>query len=299
MRQLMTVAKVVVLGASLSILASLTSSIAAKQLAAQFDAAQVREFTGTVADSIVLSEYLVSEKYDGVRAHWDGQYLRTRAGHIIHVPIDISNTFPSTSFEAELWLGYGKFEVASALARRDVSDVALWQQAKLLVFDSPADGTNFTGRVKWMEKQLSMQSAYVQVVKQQQLHNWQQVTDKFNQVLNAGGEGLMLHHSRATYRLNNKTDLIKIKPFYDTEARVVGHNMGYGGDPLLLKSLQLALPSGVQFRLATGFSIKQRSKPPAIGARVTFKFYGWTNGGVPRHASFLRVREPANSIHSH
>lgn len=42
MRQLMTVAKVVALGASLSILTSLTSSIAAKQLAAQFDAAQVR-----------------------------------------------------------------------------------------------------------------------------------------------------------------------------------------------------------------------------------------------------------------
>ena len=30
--------------------------------------------------------WLVSEKYDGVRAHWDGQVLRSRSGRVLPAP---------------------------------------------------------------------------------------------------------------------------------------------------------------------------------------------------------------------
>ena len=35
--------------------------------------------------NIVVSDYLVSEKLDGVRARWNGHHLITRGGHIINV----------------------------------------------------------------------------------------------------------------------------------------------------------------------------------------------------------------------
>ena len=40
----------------------------------------------TWQDGPDVSQYLVSEKLDGVRARWDGRVLWTRAGHRIHAP---------------------------------------------------------------------------------------------------------------------------------------------------------------------------------------------------------------------
>ena len=39
---------------------------------------------------IDISQYLVSEKYDGVRALWDGKSLHTRAGRSISASIGLS-----------------------------------------------------------------------------------------------------------------------------------------------------------------------------------------------------------------
>ena len=47
---------------------------------------------------------------------------------------------------------------------------------------------------------------------------------------------------------------------------------------------------GKEFLLGTGLSDEQRNRPPAIGAVVTFTYQGTTAQGIPRFASFLRVR---------
>lgn len=43
--------------------------------------------------------------------------------------------------------------------------------------------------------------------------------------------------------------------------------------------------------MGTGFTDEQRKKPPPLGATVTYKHYGHTSTGLPRFASFLRVRD--------
>jgi DNA ligase-1 len=47
---------------------------------------------------------------------------------------------------------------------------------------------------------------------------------------------------------------------------------------------------GVQFKLGSGFSNSERRHPPEIGEWVTYKFYGYTNSGKPRFASFMHIR---------
>jgi DNA ligase-1 len=47
---------------------------------------------------------------------------------------------------------------------------------------------------------------------------------------------------------------------------------------------------GVSFLLGTGFSDAQREHPPAIGTLVSYSHHGLTADGVPRFASFLRLR---------
>jgi len=50
------------------------------------------------------------------------------------------------------------------------------------------------------------------------------------------------------------------------------------------------LENGIVFKLGTGFTDQHRKNPPSIGTIVTFKYYGFTKNGIPKFASFLRVR---------
>jgi len=59
----------------------------------------------------------------------------------------------------------------------------------------------------------------------------------------------------------------------------------------MMGSLTLRLDSGIAFNLGSGFSDAQRRHPPPIGAVVTFKYKGFTKNGIPRFASFMRVRK--------
>jgi len=53
------------------------------------------------------------------------------------------------------------------------------------------------------------------------------------------------------------------------------------------------LENGLQFKIGSGFSDIQRQAPPSIGTIITFKYYGLTARGIPRFASFLRVKPTA------
>jgi len=78
---------------------------------------------------------------------------------------------------------------------------------------------------------------------------------------------------------------------------VVEHLAGKGRLQGMMGALRVELPNGRRFRIGSGFSDELRAQPPAPGARITFKYYGRTATGLPRFASFLRVRndEPAQS----
>ena len=67
-----------------------------------------------------VQQYLVSEKFDGVRAVWDGSTFHTRTEHAIAAPAWFTKDLPKTPLDGELWLGHGKFEALSGAVRKDV-----------------------------------------------------------------------------------------------------------------------------------------------------------------------------------
>ncbi|MCT7655750.1 hypothetical protein MBH78_16155 [Oceanimonas sp. NS1] len=50
-------------------------------------------------------------------------------------------------------------------------------------------------------------------------------------------------------------------------------------------------PDGRRFKLGTGFSDDERSHPPLPGVVVTYRYRGRTTTGLPRFASFWRIRD--------
>src|SRR5512139_3537986 len=56
------------------------------------------------------AKYLVSEKYDGVRALWDGKELRFRSGRPVTAPPWFMAKLSLDPLDGELWLGRRRFE---------------------------------------------------------------------------------------------------------------------------------------------------------------------------------------------
>jgi DNA ligase-1 len=85
--------------------------------------------------------------------------------------------------------------------------------------------------------------------------------------------------------------LRKLKLVPDEDARVIAHLAGKGKHAGRLGALLLETSNGQRFALGTGFTDAQRAEPPAIGAFVTYRYRDHTPAGLPKFASFLRVRE--------
>ncbi|HEY6135962.1 MAG TPA: DNA ligase, partial [Rubrivivax sp.] len=112
-----------------------------------------------------------------------------------------------------------------------------------------------------------------------------------NDVVRGGGEGLVLHRAAAPYETGRSLSLLKLKPQQDAEAVVLAHVAGRGRHVGRLGALRVRTIDGVDFVIGSGFSDAEREAPPPLGSVLTFTYRGTTPGGVPRFASFLRLRD--------
>jgi DNA ligase 1 len=236
--------------------------------------------------------FLVSEKYDGVRAFWDGQVLRFRSGLPIDAPRSFIERLPPVPLDGELWLGRGRFEALSALVRRRQPDAAIWQALSYMVFELPGALGDFASRARRI-RSIARQLAWPQLVAVEHgtLASPSALQRRLDEVVAAGGEGLMLRRVDAAYEAGRSHALLKLKPLHDAEGQVLARLAGRGRHAGRVGALRLRTPQGVEFALGTGFSDAQRESPPAVGSVVSFTHRGFTADGVPRFASFLRVHE--------
>lgn len=232
--------------------------------------------------------YLVSEKLDGVRALWDGATLRFRSGRRVAAPAWFLAALPKTPLDGELWIGRRRFDDVSAAVRRAEPVDAEWRRITYRVFELPAGTGTFAQRADQMK---ALSGPVVQPVEQQRLSSNAELRARLRDVVDAGGEGLMLHRADASVVTGRSDVLLKLKPLADAEAVVVGHEPGKGRLEGRLGALVVQTPDGIRFKLGTGFTDAQRREPPPVGATVTYRYRDVTPAGKPRFASFLRVAE--------
>ncbi|MDH4389936.1 MAG: DNA ligase [Aquabacterium sp.] len=242
-------------------------------------------------DSLQPAGYLVSEKYDGVRALWDGRQLRFRSGLLVPAPASFLQRLPPVPLDGELWLGRGQFEALSGLVRRRDAADADWRGIRYMVFDMPWAEGGFARRHALLQALLRQHGdAALEAVPQATVPDRAALLQQLDAVVRAGGEGLMLRRADAPYAAGRSAAMLKLKPLQDADAVVLAHLPGRGRHAGRMGALQVRTDSGQVFHIGTGFSDAERDAPPAPGQRITFAYRGLTEAGVPRFASFLRVR---------
>lgn len=239
-----------------------------------------------------VSRYLVSEKFDGVRAVWDGKTLRFRSGRDVAAPAWFTAKLPATPLDGELWLARGTFDELSGIVRKLQPVDDEWRRVRYLIFELPDAAGTFAeryARIVDLVRQTNWPP--LQAVEQVRVPNKRALDAKLAATVKSGGEGLMLHLADAPYVTGRSDVLVKMKPLRDTEGVVTGHLPGKGKYTGMMGALQIRMPDGRSFKLGTGFTDALRKSPPPVGSTVTYTYRELTKNGLPRFASFLRVRE--------
>ena len=238
-----------------------------------------------------LADYWVSEKFDGVRGYWTGEALITRGGTPIDPPAWFTAGWPDTPMDGELWIDYGEFARVSGIVRTHDASDRQWRQISYRVFDLPEHGGEFDARVPAIRKTVAaIDQPWVVAIRQFKVDDPDALDTALARVLARGGEGLILHRGDAPYRAGRSDDVLKLKPYEDAEARVIGINPGQGRLEGLMGSLDVRTPDGREFAIGSGFTDAERAAPPPLGSWITYRYNGETATGLPRFARFLRRR---------
>lgn len=246
----------------------------------------------TYKNPVDLKHYWVSEKLDGVRAYWNGKQLISRQGNPYPAPAWFTRRFPDQALDGELWIARGRFQQLLSTVKKHQAVNKEWRHVKYFVFDLPRSNKTFSQRLITLQQLVNhTNSPYLILLKQYKLANETALMQALEHIKTAGGEGLMLHRADAFYHSGRNNDLLKVKPYYDAEAIVIAHIPGKGKYTGMLGSLLVKTAEGLQFRIGSGFSDLQRQTPPAIGTLITYTYHNKTDQGIPKFASFLRIRK--------
>lgn len=240
---------------------------------------------------IDLRAYWVSEKLDGVRAYWNGAELISRGGHPIAAPAWFTQGWPAEAVDGELWAGRGGFQQAVSTVRQQTPDDAAWRQIRFMVFDMPGHPGDFTQRAAayrlWVNQR---QQPWVQAVEQIRGTGHEALMRQLTDIDRAGGEGLMLHRGDALYLAERSDNLLKVKRHDDADAEVIGYVAGRGKYTGMTGALRVRSADGREFHIGSGLSDALRRNPPALGTWITYRHRGLNDSGLPRFATWLRVR---------
>ncbi len=251
-----------------------------------------------------LKGWVFSEKYDGMRAYWDGEKLSSRNGYQIIAPKWFTAGFPDFELDGELWLGRQKFAELMTIVK-DSSPGSGWDKVSYQIFEVPNQPGDLYQRLAVLEKFLRQQpSSFIKIVKQEAAQSHSQVEKKLLEITAAGGEGLVLRDASKPYLSGRQNSIQKVKQKQDAECTVIGYTPGKGKYLGLVGALRCELVTTQLSRLfpklsatrqqvikiGSGLTDELRARPPEIGSVITFQYMGVTKNGFPRFPVYLRQK---------
>ncbi len=84
--------------------------------------------------------------------------------------------------------------------------------------------------------------------------------------------------------------MLKILTRITEDATVIGYQEGQDGFAGLMGALVVRFEDGAEATVGTGFTVKARKNPPALGAVVTIRHKSRAPLGLPREPAFICER---------
>jgi len=241
-----------------------------------------------------VTAWVMSEKLDGVRAYWDGKQLISRGGNVFNAPEWFVQSFPPFELDGELWTKRSDFENIVSIVRQQQPDER-WSQISYRVFEVPKQPGGLLERLAVLRdylKSTADEPVYLSIISQLKIKNQEHLSEFFQQIVDQGGEGVVVRNPDAAYQTGRLNNAQKLKPYQDEECEVTGYQSGRGKYQGLVGALRCRLKNQTIIRIGSGLTELQRKHPPEIGSVITFKYYGLTGKGLPRFPIFLRLRLP-------
>jgi DNA ligase 1 len=255
--------------------------------------------------------WYLSEKFDGYRAIWDGKDFRSRNDNIFQVPQWFKSWMPpSISLDGEFFMGRENFQKCG-LFRKKKPDSEAWLKANITyqIFDSPSHSGNFEERQKFISDLIRerckcdtkllkihpISKCPLKLTTQTKVTSMEQVDKLFKDLVKKGAEGVMLRAPKSTYESKRTAHLLKYKPVFDDECKIIGYKKGTGkySNKLGAFHCQLVKNPDIKFYISgMDDSIRENYlKTHPLNTIVTFTYMGFSKKGIPRHPNYLRIRK--------
>ncbi len=235
---------------------------------------------------INVTNWFISEKLDGVRAYWNGNELLSRQGNSFNAPDFFTKNFPNFELDGELWTRRGNFENIISI----VKSGKRWNNLTYNIFEVPNADGNFTKRLSKIENYLKTNiNKYIKIIPQITCKNLEHLKYIFENLILNGAEGIMVKNPFINYEMGRSENLLKLKPYFDAEAKVIGYRKGRGKYKGFMGSILVEF-NHKKFYIGSGFSDIERKNPPKIGSIITFKYNGFTKNKIPKFPVFLRKK---------
>lgn len=251
--------------------------------------------------------WYASEKFDGYRAIWDGVDFRSRTGKVFVAPDWFKAWLPKdVALDGELFMGRECFEKCG-IFRKKVPNDKEWREADVTyqIFDMPSLKAPFEDRVHAIDrivKELcerkmpsTMGKCPLRVTSQKKVESEEEVFKMFDGLVAKGAEGVMLRCPGSPYDPKRSAHLLKVKPFFDAECKVIGYKPGtgkYKGKLGAFHCETVKAPKAKFYISGMSDDIRGNYKQThPVGTIVTYTYVGVGESGVPRHPNYLRKRE--------
>lgn len=243
-----------------------------------------------------LAGWVMSEKFDGVRAIWDGKKLKSRQGKEFCAPKSFISQLPPFGIDGELWAGYGSFEKSASITARCDED---WGELEFLVFDAPEASGDLSARLAGLKDFLAKnQGSQIKIIEQIKIKNTKEAFEYLDKITAKGGEGVVVRDPSAPYKNGRQDSIMKLKKFYDAECEVESIKPRKDDNSVVGSVLCKDGSSKTAFKIGSGFGplkICQKASGDEqnclkTGDIITYKYQNLTKNGKPRFAIFLRKR---------
>jgi DNA ligase-1 len=233
--------------------------------------------------------WLMSEKFDGVRALWTGEKLLSRNGGEFNAPSwFIDQLPPDMMLDGELYINRGKFQKTVGIIRTKDPIDKDWEQISYCIFDAPEIPGDLTTRLAEIKKRIS-KNKVCRIVEQNVCDNAEDMETFFERILEQGGEGIILRNPKSNYEQKRSDQMLKYKPFDSDEAVIIGYQNGQGKYANMVGAL-VCRWKDIIFQIGAGLTDELHKTPPAVGDSITFQYNGKTDKGLPRFPVFLCAR---------